>query len=508
VAQLTSAFPALFEYRVAVAVALVVVIMVLNLRGVKEAGITFAIPSYIFLIVMVLTIVVAFARYLTGGLGTVVNAPELHLEEAAVGLSLFLILHAFANGTTALTGVEAISNGITAFKEPRSRNAGITLLWMSAILGSLFLSITFLARQVGAVPSETETVISQLARTAYDGRNVLYLVTIGATMLILFMAANTAYAGFPRLSAMVAGDGYLPRVLMYKGSRLVYSRGIIALTGLACVLIVIFKASVTLLIPLYAIGVFMSFTLSQAGMARRWLKIGRLKPGEEVQEAGSVLRYEPGWRVKMAVNSFGAVCTAIVMMVFAVTKFTEGAWMVLLVIPVLVVMFFMIHRHYRDLARALSLEAHGEPPRVARHRVIIPVGGVHRGTLAALRYARTLSSDITAVHVLVDEGDAEKLQRKWETWGEGVRLVLLDSPYRQFATPLVDYIEEMTMQRQPNEVITIVVPQFVPQKWWHNLLHNQTATLLRFLLITKPGVVVTDVPYQVRLADPYEPSAH
>jgi amino acid transporter len=508
VAQLTSAFPALYEYRVAVAIALVAVIMILNLRGVKEAGITFAIPSYIFLVVMVVTIGVAFARYFAGTLGVVANPPELHLEEAATSLSLFLILHAFANGTTALTGVEAISNGITAFKEPRSRNAGITLMWMSGILGTLFLSITFLARQVGAVPSETETVISQLARTAYDGRGVLYLVTIAATMLILFMAANTAYAGFPRLSAMVAADGFLPRQLMYKGSRLVYSRGIIALTALACVLIVIFKASVTLLIPLYAIGVFLSFTLSQAGMAKRWLKIGRLKPGVEVQEAGSVLHYERGWTFKMIVNGFGAVCTAVVMMVFAVTKFREGAWMILLVIPILVAIFFVIHRHYRDLARALSLEAHGEPPRVARHRVILPLGGVHRGTLAALRYARTLSNDITAVHVLVDEEEAEKLQRKWETWGEGVRLVLLDSPYRQFATPLVNYIEEMTEQRQPNEVITIVVPQFVPQKWWHNVLHNQTATWLRFLLISKPGVVVTDVPYQVRLAEPHEPSTH
>jgi hypothetical protein len=322
------------------------------------------------------------------------------------------------------------------------------------------------------------------------------------------MAANTAYAGFPRLSAMIAADGFLPRQLMYKGSRLVYSRGIIALTALACVLIVIFKASVTLLIPLYAIGVFLSFTLSQAGMARRWLKIGRLKPGEEIREAGSVLHYDKGWTSKMSINGFGAVCTAIVMLVFAVTKFREGAWMILIVIPLLVWMFFIIHRHYRDLVRSLSLEAHGEPPRVSRHRVIIPVGGVHRGTLAALRYAHTLSADITAVHVLVDEEEAEKLQRKWETWGEGVRLVLLDSPYRQFATPLVDYIEEMTNQRQPNEMITIVVPQFVPQRWWQNILHNQTATWLRFLLITKAGVVVTDVPYQVQPLEKHGPSSH
>lgn len=508
VAQLTSAFPDLFEYRVWIAVSLVLAIMLINLRGVKESGVTFAVPTYFFLGVMFITVAVALFRYVTGTLGMVVDPPHLEIDGPVSAIGTFLILHAFANGTTALTGVEAISNGITAFKEPRSHNAGLTLIWMSVILGTLFLGITFLARQIGAVPSEVETVISQLARTAYGGRNLFYLITIGATTLILIMAANTAYADFPRLSALVAGDAYLPRQLMYKGSRLVYSRGIISLAGLACLLIILFQASVTLLIPLYAIGVFLSFTLSQAGMSKRWLKIGRLKPGEEVREQGSVLRYVPGWQTKMIINGVGAVCTAVVMMVFAVTKFREGAWVILLIVPILVAIFFAIHRHYNRLARALSLEDHGEPPRVSRHRVIIPVGGVHRGTLAALRYARSLSSDVTAVHVLVDEDEAEKLQRKWEKWGEGVRLVLLDSPYRQFATPLVDYIEEIGARQQPNEVLTIVVPQFLPEKWWHHLLHNQTATWLRFLLLTKPGVVVTDVPYQVRLAEPDRPSSH
>jgi amino acid transporter len=501
VAQLTSAFPELFDYRVWIGIVLVLLITIVNLRGVKESGSAFSIPTYFFLGVMFITVAVGLFRYLTGSLGMVVDPPHLEMEHAAQALGTFLILHAFANGTTALTGVEAISNGITAFKEPRSHNAGITLIWMSAILGTLFLGITFLARQIGAVPSEAETVISQLARTAYGGRNLFYLITIGATTLILIMAANTAYADFPRLSALVAGDGYLPRQLMYKGSRLVYSRGILALAALACLLIFIFQASVTLLIPLYAIGVFLSFTLSQAGMSRRWLKIGRLQPGQEVQEQGSMLRYEKGWQTKMVINGLGAICTAVVMVVFAVTKFSEGAWVILLVVPILVAIFFTIHRHYRNLARALSLEAYGEPPRVARHKVIIPISSVHRGTLAALRYARSLSNDLTAIHVLVDTAEAEKLQQKWETWGEGVRLVMLDSPYRQFATPLVDYIEEMVAKRQSNEVITIVVPQFVPDRWWHNLLHNQTATWLRFLLISKPGVVVTDVPYQVKLSE-------
>jgi amino acid transporter len=510
VANLASAFPNLLPYRVWIAIGLVLLIMLINLRGVKESGITFAIPTYFFIVMMFLTVGVALYRNFTGSLGMVTNPPHLEVEQTMGVVGLFLILHAFANGTTALTGVEAISNGITAFKEPRSRNAGITLIWMSAILGTLFLSITYLARHIGAIPAETETVISQLARTAYggDNRHILYLGTIASTTLILIMAANTAYADFPRLSALHAGDGFLPRQLMYKGSRLVYSRGIMTLAVFACVLIFIFNASVSQLIPLYAIGVFLSFTLSQAGMARRWWKIGHLQPGEEVREPGSVLRYEPGWVTKMIINGFGAVCTAIVMVVFAVTKFSEGAWVILVLVPVLVSIFFSIHYHYRDLARALSLEAYGEPSCVGRHRVIIPVGGVHRGTLEALRYARSLSSDVTAVHVLVDEQEAEKLQRKWETWGEGVRLVMLDSPYRQFATPLVNYIEEMVAQRQPNEVVTIVVPQFVPSRWWHHLLHNQTATWLRFLLITKPGVVVTDVPYQLKVVEPNRPSSH
>jgi hypothetical protein len=395
-----------------------------------------------------------------------------------------------------LTGVEAISNGIPAFKEPRSRNAGITLLWMSAILGSMFMGITYLAVHIGAVPSEAETVISQLARTVFGGRGFLYLATISATTVILIMAANTSFADFPRLSALVANDGFLPRQLTYRGSRLVYSRGIVALAMIASLLIVVFGASVTALIPLYAIGVFLSFTLSQAGMARRWWKIGHLIPGREIQERGSSLRHEAGWELKMIVNGVGAVATAVVMTVFAFTKFTEGAWIVLVIVPLVVGVFFLIHHHYRVLARDLSLENYGAPPHVHRHRVILPVSGVHRGTLAALRYARSLSDDVTAVHVSIDPGEAERVQQKWEHWGEGTRLVLLDSPYRLMLEPLLDYIADIASHRQPNETITIVVPQFVPRQWWANLLHTQTALWLRMALLFKPGIVITDVPYQ------------
>jgi hypothetical protein len=347
------------------------------------------------------------------------------------------------------------------------------------------------------VPSETETVISQLARTVYDGRGLPYLLVMVATTVILIMAANTAFADFPRLSALLAADGYLPRQMTYRGSRLVYSHGIEVLALIAALLIIIFNASVTALIPLYAIGVFLSFTLSQSGMARRWRKIGHLALGQEKQERGSTLHHDPKWKSKMIVNGFGAVCTAIVMMVFAVTKFETGAWLVLIIIPTLVFMFARVHHHYRDVASHLTLEKYDVPLRTRRHRVLVPISGVHRGTLAALRYARTLSTDLTAVHVSIDEAEAEKIKRKWETWGDGVRLVILDSPFRLLLEPVIEYVEMVDDALQPNETLTIVVPQFVPRHWWENLLHTQAASMLRNALLHKPGIVIVNVPYQL-----------
>lgn len=497
VAQIISAVPSLFPYRVYIAVGMVLFVMIVNLRGVKESGATFAIPTYFFILMMLATVGFGFFRYISGSLGMVVNPPHLDLSGTLAPISAFLILHAFSSGTAALTGVEAISNGITAFKEPRSRNAGITLIWMSFILGSFFLGISFLSRYIGAIPSEEETVISQLARTVFGGDGALYLAVIAATTVILIMATNTSFADFPRLSALVAADGFLPRQMAFRGSRLVYSRGIVTLALIASVLIVVFKASVSALIPLYAIGVFLSFTLSQAGMAHRWWKIGHLEPGQEIQERGSTLRYESGWQMKMVINGFGSVCTAFVMLVFAVTKFEGGAWVVLLLIPILIGFFIAIHLHYKRVALRLSLENYGAPPRITRHRVIMPVSGVHRGSLAALRYARALSDDVTAVHISIDPEEAEKIQKKWKDWGDGVRLVILDSPYRLLLEPLLKYIEEVAEKRQPNEIITIIVPNFVPKHWYHNLLHTQAALWLRLALLFKPGIVITEVPYQV-----------
>ena len=498
VAQIVSAYAALDNYRIQIAVAAVVLIMLINLRGVKESGSAFAIPTYFFVAMMFVTVGFGLVRFFSGSLGTVVDPPTVHLAEMVAPITAFLILHAFANGTTALTGVEAISNGITAFKEPRSRNAGITLIWMAIILGSLFLGISYLTGQIGAVYSHDETVISQLARTIYNGRGPLYFATMGATTVILIMAANTAFADFPRLGALAAGDGFLPRQLTFRGSRLVYSNGIVTLAVIASLLIIVFRARVDLLIPLYAIGVFLSFTLSQTGMARRWWKIGHLREGVEIVEPGSVLRYSQGWRFKMLINGFGAVCTAVVMIIFAVTKFREGAWLVLIIIPILVKVFFTIHYHYKDLASHLTFDKFsGLPARQTRHRVIMPVSGVHQGTIEALRYAKLLSDDVTAVHVSIDNEETEKVQKKWTTWGEGTRLVILDSPFRLFVEPLLQYIEEILGHRQANETITIVVPQFIPSKRWHRALHMRTADILRQELLSKPGVVVTDVPYHI-----------
>lgn len=496
IAQVVSAFPTLFEYRVYLGVGVVMLVMLINLRGVKESGNIFAIPTYFFLAMLFLMIVVGFVRYFSGELDTLVDPPLMEIKTTQA-ITLFLLLHAFSSGTTALTGVEAISNGISAFKEPRSQNAAQTLVWMSVILGILFLGITFLAGQIDVVPSEVETIISQLARTVFGGRGVLYLAVIAATTLILFMAANTAFAGFPRLSALQASDKFLPRQLTYRGSRLVYSWGIVTLALIAALIIVLFQANVSALIPLYAIGVFLSFTLSQAGMAHRWLKIGRLDPEDIIQEKGSTIQFDSGWRWKMLVNSFGAICTAVVVIIFAMTKFWDGAWVVLILIPMLVFVFYAIHRHYLKLADDLSLSDYAYPPRLKRQHVIVPISGVHKGTLKAIRYARSLTKDITAIYVSVDDAQTARIQERWGKWIEDVPLVVIDSPYRELMHPLVTYIEARAAKISSDEIITVVVPEFIPNRWWHNFLHMQNATWLRLAMRHVPGVVVVDVSYQL-----------
>lgn len=490
VAQIVSAIPVLYPYRVTLAVAFLILIAVANLRGVKESGNTFAAPTYFFLGMTALTVAVGFYKYLTGSLGMVIDPPRmetLHTEP----ITLFLLLRAFSNGTTALTGVECISNGVKAFKEPRAHNAAVTMIWMSSVLGMLFIGMTFLLGEIGAIPAESETVVSQLARTAFGGRGILYLGTIFATTIILVLATNTAFADFPRLSAIIAEDGYMPRQLAYRGSRLVFSRGIVSLAAIAALLIIIFNASVTALIPLWAVGVFLSFTLSQAGMARHWWRVGVHKDEKALAQG------DKGWQWKLIINGVGALCTVIVTLIFAITKFLDGAWIIVLLIPTIIFSFFAIHHHYQLLARDLSLDNFGEPPPFIRHRVVVPVAGIHRGTLEALQYARTLSDDITVVHILLDPDQREAFEKKWKWWGQGVRLVVIDSPYRTFLEPFLGYVDELCKVTQRNERLTIVVPQFNPHRWWHNILHTQTAFWLRFALLSKRGIVITEVPYQV-----------
>lgn len=497
VAQIVSAFPLLMDFRVVIAVGLILFVMLMNLRGVKESGILFAIPTYFFVFSMFITVILGVIRYFTDSLGTVINPPEFTSEGVIATITPFLLLHAFSSGTAALTGIEAISNGVTAFKEPRSKNAGQTLILMATILATLFLGISFLASQTEAVPSEIETVISQLTRTVLGGQGFPYLLVIGSTALILILAANTAFADFPRLSALQAADGFLPRQLTFRGSRLVYSGGIVLLAVIASLLVIGFNASVTGLIPLYAIGVFLSFTLSQTGMARRWWKSGHLKPGDEIVERGSTLRYDHSWLFKMFVNGFGAIATAVVMLIFAVTKFRDGAWIIIILIPFLVIIFSQIHRHYQRVAVSLSLDNSPARRQFSRNRVIMPISGVHNGTLAALHFARSLSDDITVLHVSIDPIETSKVKAKWEIWGEGCRLVVLDSPYRLFLEPLLEYIDKISAILAPNEIITLVVPQFIPKHWWTSFLHMRTADTLRKALLNRRNIVITEVPYHI-----------
>ena len=363
--QIVSALPALMPLRVELAIFIVIVMTVINMRGVKESGQIFSIPTYVFLGVMSVTLLVGYAKWATGTLLPLADAPAVAAPVMS-SLTGFLVLRAFSSGCTALTGVEAISNGIPAFKVPRSRNAAVTLTWMSVILGVLFLSITFLAYHVGATPSEAETVISQLGRAVY-GSGLGQMIVLAATTLILIMAANTSFADFPRLAALAAADGFLPRQMTYRGSRLVFSSGITVLAGLAILLLALLQANTTRLIPLYAIGVFLSFTLSQSGMVLRWRRVSKLSPGETGHSRhGTPLEYDRDWRTKLLVNGFGAVMTFVVMLVFTVTKFRDGAWLVVILIPALVLIFSGIHRHYQRVASQLRLTGQHYAPGSAR----------------------------------------------------------------------------------------------------------------------------------------------
>ena len=475
VAALTSAVPILFDYRKAIGVGFVTAITLANLRGLRESGKLFALPTYLFVAAAATLILYGLVRWVFGW--DVAAHAARPIVPATQELTVFLILRAFASGCAALTGVEAVSDGIPAFKPPEARNAGIVLGWLGVILISLFMGITFLARHYHLTPMAEETILSQLARQIF-GESLFYFSIQGATMLILVLAANTAFADFPRLSFFLARDGFLPRQFGTRGDRLVFSNGILILGGTAALLLVIFGGSTHALIPLYAVGVFLSFTLSQASMVRRWL-----------------VRREPGWRWRWWVNAVGAVTTGAVVLVITATKFTHGAWVVVLLIPLLVAMFIAIHRHYADVAGQLSLDGYGGPPPM-EHTVLVLVGDIHRGVIHALQYARTLAPSVKGVYVELDPDKTRRLEEKWIKWGMGAPLVVLSSPYRSLLQPFLDYLNHL-LALGDNHMVTIVIPEFVPKHWWQHLLHNQTALLIKGALLFRKNVVVTDVPYHL-----------
>lgn len=494
VAQITSAFPLLLPLRVELALGVILLITIVNLRGVKESGAVFAIPTYFFLGMIFLTLGVGVYQYLTGSLATVTGVTAI--EHIVEPLTLFLLLRAFSSGCTALTGIEAISNGITAFKEPRSHNAAVTLQWMSGILITLFLGITLLAHQVQAIPSETETIISQLARTIYGEGSLLYLLTLAGTALILLMAANTSYADFPRLAALHAGDGFLPRQLTFRGGRLVFSWGIAALATLASLLVVIMGASTTALIPLYAIGVFLSFTVSQSGMVVRLWKSGRLKPGESIQGLETRLEHDPAWRIKVVISAIGALCTGVVMVVFAVTKFTTGAWFVVVLIPVLVFTFFRIHHHYQEVAHSLSLRNVSHDISAHPVQTVILVEDVHAGTIQLVNFAKSLRHPWQAIHIGVNPQKAQVLPAKWQEWiGEG-ELLVIPSPYRRLTQPVRHYVEDL-LAINPDVIVHVVMGHLSMDSVWTQALHQNSVLIFNLALTTLQRVVVSIVPYQV-----------
>ena len=484
VAALTSIFPALYDQRVLVGVGFIALLWVGNLRGLQESANIFAVPTYVYLVAIFGLLGYGAWLALSGSLPVYHAPPEWTLAQPLEGLGLLLILRAFAAGSVALTGTEAVSNGVQAFRAPESRNAGLVLILMGSLFAIIFTGISFLASQLGVVPdpSEQETVISQIARTLVGGGTPFHYLIQLSTAFLLILAANTAFAGFPRLASILGKDRFLPRQFQYRGDRLAYSFGIMVLALLASLLIVAFGGSVTNLIPLYTVGVFIAFTLSQSGMVVHWWR----------------LRHEVrGWRWRAGLNGAGALATGVVAVIVGVVKFAFGAWMVLLLIPLLIGLMWAIGRHYQNVEQALAVDPRARPlPRRVAPRVLVPVSRIDRATLNALAFASSISADVTAVHVSVDPEDVKEMRAAWERWGGPVNLVILESPYRALMAPLMAYIEA-TDRADPGEPTTIVLPEFVPRHFWEYPLHNQTALRLKLRLFFRRNTVVVDVPYHL-----------
>jgi amino acid transporter len=503
VRALTSAFPDLFAYRVLFAIAAIALVTWVNLRGVRESGTVFALPTYAFVAGVLVVIVVGLVRWFGAFGAQPLEAHPVYVPPAGVFSQLayvWLLLRAFAAGCTALTGIEAISNGVQAFKPPESRNAAQTMVAMGVMAVSLLLGIAFLSTHLRIVPTEENSVLSQMTALV-AGRGVLYFWVQAFTMLILFLAANTGYQDFPRLSAFLARDGFMPRWLQNRGDRLVYSSGILVLAALSSIIVLIFAANEIAMLPLYAIGVMASFTLSQSGMVRLMGKVGRIKPGESLTTMATTVHFEPGWWWKRIVNAVGAVVTATVLVVLVATKFVEGGWIVVLAVAGMVFLFTTIHSHYEDVAAKLStqnLDLHDLS--TVADVVIVPIADIHRGTLRALKYARRLSSDVRVVHVSTDQASKARVLERWQRFREfteGLQLVDIEYEYRDVIEPLVEYIEHVNNVEFPHQLTTVVVPEFIPRTLREQLLHNQTANLLRNRLRHYPDVVIIHVPHHL-----------
>ena len=478
VSAITSALPDLHVNRVELALVFIVIVAVGNLRGVRESAKLFGIPVYMFLGSIFLLLAVGAVRWTMGdALPVTIDDPVPYSGSGVI--TGFLLLTAFANGCTAMTGVEAVSDGVPAFRDPSAANAARTLVLMGALAITMFTGISLLAAHFAIMPSQSETVVSQLARGIFGGRNVFYYLVQASTALILVLAANTAYADFPRLAYFVARDRFMPRQFMNLGDKLAFSNGIVALSAAAILLIVVFRGDPHALIPLYMIGVFLSFTISQTGMLLRWR---RLRP--------------PGWPMRAAISGLGAVVTAVVLGIVAVTKAADGAWIVLVLLPILVLVFRFTRKHYDSVGDQLSLSRVSVDTTPHGHRVIVPIGGVQRAVIEALRYATALSRDVRAVYVNVNQESLEALKRDWPQWGSHVKLVVLQSPYRSMSEPLLDYIDRIQAEH-PDDYLTVVLPEFVVKHWWHHLLHNQSALTLKAALLFRPRVVTTSVPFHL-----------
>ena len=487
VAAITSAYPTLVPHAVAIALASVALLMVVNLRGVRESGAAFSVPTYCFIAMMVALIVLGVWKVAHGATPLVTDVPlnvdpstarAPHPIGGITGFALvFLLMRGFAEGCSAMTGTEAISNGIQAFKAPAQRNAAITLAWMVAILATFFLGTSYLAQHLGAMPTINETVLSRLGHAIFGG-GIWYYALQFSTFAILVLAANTAFADFPRLAGILARDKYLPNQLAARGDRLAFSNGIMMLAFVAGIIIWMFKSDTTTLVPLYAIGVFVCFTLSQAGMVVHWRRTRA-----------------PGWRWRATFNGVGAVATGIVSIIQIVTKFTEGGWVVALLIPLLIVALKAINTHYRRFA--VDVAFRGRSPILPHaHTVVVAMASVNKAAAAALLYATAWDKDVRPVHVEVDPENTPRLLDEWDRWDIGYELEILPSPYRSIVRPLVEFVERLQAET-PGLLVTVVTPEVVPRHWWEHLLHNKTALFIRSAFLFRPHVVVVTVPYLV-----------